>query len=85
MRTNSSSSAPLNIGRPCPGSNTNGIPLGEFARVLQHAVAAVGRDDAELRAAASRTWFRCEWFIAPGWNAVIWLSSRSVVMKACAV
>jgi hypothetical protein len=23
-----------------------------------------------------------EWFIAPGWNAVIWLSSRSVVMKA---
>src|SRR5262252_2145398 len=23
--------------------------------------------------------------MAPGWNAVIWLSSRSVVMKACAV
>ncbi|MNC86847.1 hypothetical protein D3C83_25320 [compost metagenome] len=34
---------------------------------------------------ASPTWFSCEWFIAPGWNAVIWLSSRSVVMKACAV
>jgi hypothetical protein len=27
---------------------------------------------------------RCEWFIAPGWKAVIWLESRSVVMKACA-
>ena len=27
----------------------------------------------------------CEWLIAPGWNAVIWLSSRSVVMNACAV
>ena len=47
---------------------------------------AVGRDDAERRAElASSTWFWCEWFIAPGWNAVIWLSSRSVVMKACAV
>ncbi|MOA16045.1 hypothetical protein D3C78_1362370 [compost metagenome] len=23
--------------------------------------------------------------MAPGWNAVIWLSSRSVVMKHCAV
>ena len=27
----------------------------------------------------------CARLIAPGWNAVIWLSSMSVVMYACAV
>ena len=35
--------------------------------------------------ATSSTRFSCERFIAPGWNAVIWLSSRSVMMNACAV
>ena len=35
--------------------------------------------------APSGTRLRCDWLIAPGWNAVIWLSSRSVVMNACAV
>ena len=35
--------------------------------------------------ATSPTRFWCEQFIAPGWNAVIWLSSRSVMMNACAV
>ena len=35
------------------------------------------------RASLTRfSWLCC---MAPGWKAVIWLSSRSVVMKACAV
>ncbi len=37
-----------------------------------------------VASATSRTWFSYERIIAPGWNAVIWLSSRSVVMNACA-
>jgi hypothetical protein len=28
---------------------------------------------------------RCACIIAPGWNAVIWLLSRSVMIIACAV
>ena len=53
--------------------------------VLQHRLAAVRRDDAEVASATSRTWFSYERIIAPGWKAVIWLLSRSVVMNACAV
>ena len=33
----------------------------------------------------SFTWFSCERIIAPGWKAVIWLLSWSVVMNACGV
>jgi hypothetical protein len=36
-------------------------------------------------AAGPRASTSCARDIAPGWNAVIWLSARSVVMNACAV
>ena len=71
---------------PGPGSNMNGIAgCGAFARVLQHALLAVGRDDGEPGAERRGHVVLVRWFIAPGWKAVIWLSSRSVVMNACAV
>src|SRR3546814_13079988 len=38
-----------------------------------------------LTPGTSRTWFSYERIIAPGWKAVIWLLSWSVVMKAWGV
>ena len=65
----------------------NGMPRrGELRGVLQHRVAAVGRDDREAHVAARRApAVSCADCIAPGWNAVIWLLSWSVMMIACAV
>jgi hypothetical protein len=48
--------------------------LGEFARVLDHAFAAVRGDDAEGDARRPSRGFVLR-IIAPGWKAVIWLLS----------
>ena len=87
-RSSRSSSSPSNSGialaRVEHERDAGGAKLRERARACPSR--AVGRDDAEpdavdvadavvVRLASSR----------PGWNAVIWLSSRSVMMNACAV
>ena len=47
--------APSNIGRPWPGSKMNGMPAAaNCARVLEHRVAAVGRDDRRADVGARR-------------------------------
>ena len=77
----------MNSGIAWPGSKMNGTPrAGEFVDVLQHRLAAIRRDDAEGDAGhvAHVVLVRTA-IIAPGWKAVIWLLSRSVVMKHCGV
>ena len=74
------------MGSAWPGSNTNGTPASAKPAAWRSMPSAPsGETMPSFAPAAVRTSFRWEWNIAPGWKAVIWLSSRSVVMKACAV
>ena len=65
----------------------NGMPARvQLLRVLQHRVAAVGRDDADRQmSVARRHRGQVRRLHRPGWKAVIWLLSGSVMMIACAV
>ncbi len=68
---------------PWPGSNTKGMPASAKSRACCSMPSRPSGDTMpSVTSLASATWLRCEWPIAPGWKAVIWLSSRSVVMKA---
>ena len=74
------------MGKPCPGSKMKGT----FAWAKPRACSTMpwrpsGETMPSVASGASAMRFRWEKDMAPGWNAVIWLSSMSVVMKACAV
>ena len=66
----------------------NGMPASCICRAWSSHGAAVGRDDADaFRSAARASVGRQLMRLAhrPGWKAVIWLLSSSVMMMACAV
>ena len=78
-------SSPSNSGIAWPGSKMNGMLAAlncsaccSMPSRLSGAITPI-----DIPSFAGTLIFH-EWFIAPGWNAVIWLESRSVVMKACA-
>ena len=83
---NARNSAPSNSGNAWPGSKMKGMSRSANSRacliIASRVSGATMPNFASLTAATSMSTERT---IAPGWNAVIWLSSRSVVMYACAV
>ena len=80
------SSWPLNSGMAWPGSKMNGTPISwNSAAFCNMPSRPSGPTRPRVIPGTSFTWFSCERIIAPGWKAVIWLLSWSVVMKACGV
>ena len=78
-------SSPANSGIAWPGSKMNGmlaaLNCSACCSMPSRLSGAITPIDIPSFAG---TLMRCEWFMAPGWNAVIWLESRSVVMNAWA-
>jgi hypothetical protein len=80
------SSSPLNMGRPWPGSKTKGTPAScNWCACVSIASRPSGEMMATAMSVRAGTGLSWAMDMAPGWNAVIWLLSRSVMIMACAV